>query len=722
MRGVLVFAFLLLFEATRLNARAPVQPASAPHPLPAIVVHSAEQWDNALDDWIVHLRGVHPEPFAKVGRLEWLRAADTFRKDVPRLTEEQRMVRMMQLNGLIGDGHTFLEPDRPDFGIWYPVHIVEFPDGYFVTSAYKSESDLAGAQVLEIAGHAVGEVADAARALVGSDNDFNRRWHLGSLHNAALMRGLGYAASDHSLAVKFKLANGKVVTRILPAMPADSSVWGKGMSRNDWEDFAETLGPPLGSPDDWITAFNREPASAFRVRNDSHPVHLTLRRGLVTRNLPDAHAYYIQSNIVEDNFDESFRHLFRRAMSEIDASKPKNIILDLRNNPGGDGSRVPELIPMFAQHIHPDQNLYVLTGPKTFSAAILWLGDFITYLHPTIVGEPAGAALNSYGDNHEYPLPEIGVSARISTLRNVKSSVNDLARLTPVDVPAPMTFADWKSGRDPAVDPILAGQEMRSFSQIALTDGAEAARKALADRIDRFTKYPWWTPPPEIELRRAVQLLTEDGRYEDAIAIGEISTKFHPDVWNSWYNLGTTQLSAGRLVEGQASMRKVLEVDPNNFNKDELRRIANRNPDTEFTVPAILQWGQPVAAIEALAKQQCQSARTRPINPPFLKSAKAQQQVDCEGFQYQGAPRHLELIIRDGELVGAWLMMRADEQGRVLEWMKRDLDEPAEELGNYVVYPKHMVAWRRDKAELLFYSPQIAGEVASWFAEPAASQ
>ncbi|MEO8559692.1 MAG: hypothetical protein ABI439_11560 [Rhodospirillales bacterium] len=705
--------------ATALVKGTAEQPVLEPTLLPAVFTHSAEQWNNSIDDLIVHLKGVHPDPFAKIGRLEFLRSAETLKKDILRLTEEQRMVRLMQLTASIGDGHTQVEPDRPDFGFWYPINLAEFPDGYFITSAYKTNPELAGAQILKVSGRPVAEAVAMVRSLRGADNAFGNRLDVRMLDNAALMRGLGLANAAYGLAITVRLANGQVATRTLAPIAANSPVFKRNSSTFSWSGRAETYGPPLGEPKDWMTAFNGETAQAFRVHDERHPAHLTQRLALTSRNFPDAHTYYVQSNIVEDSLDESFRHFFSRAMREIDAARPTNVILDLRNNEGGDGSRVPELIPLFSKHLSADQNLYVLTGPKTFSAAILWLGDFINFLHPTIVGEPAGAALNSFGDAHEYPLPEIGATSHISTLRNVKSNVNDLARLTPVDVPAPMTFADWRSGRDPAVDPILAGQEMRSFAQVALTDGARAARQSLASRIDRFTKYPWWTPPTEIELRRSVQLLTEKGRYEDAIAIGEISTTFHPDIWNSWYNLGKAQLDAGRLIEGQASLRKVLKVDPDNFNKDELAAISSRSPEKEFTVPAILHWGESSAAIEASAKRQCSAATTRRINPPFLDSVKRlQQQVDCDGFQYQGAPRHLELVVRDGELVMAWLMMRADEQSRVLEWLKRDFnEEQAVESGNYVVYPKHMVAWRKDKSELLFYSPQISGEVAGWFAQ-----
>ena len=338
--------------------------ANAAVNVPEPARHSVEDWNTAIDDLAVHIKGVHPEPFAKTGRLEWDRAANALKVDVPRLTEEQRMVRIMQLVASLGDGHTQIQPDRPDFGFWYPVRIVNFPDGYFITSAFKGFEDLAGAEVLKIAGLPIGEVAASVRSTASADNDFGKRWNIGSLHNAMVMHGLGFANPDHSITIVAKSPSGASITRTLPALQANDGRFSPGFSRDDWEDGAETMGTLLGSPADWTTAFHNERAIAFRARNDNHPVHLTLRRGLVTRDLHAQSAYYIQSNIVEDNFDESFHHLFFRAIDEIDASKPKNVILDLRNNPGGDGSRIPELIPLFARHLSPKQRSLCLDGSK----------------------------------------------------------------------------------------------------------------------------------------------------------------------------------------------------------------------------------------------------------------------------------------------------------------------------------------------------------------------
>jgi hypothetical protein len=669
--------------------------------------HSGQEWIDSVDRMVDQIRATHPEPFAKRGRLEFLRSVEDFKHHLAEFSEEEKMVRAMQIVASLGDGHTQLQPDRSDFGFWYPIRVVEFPDGYFVTSALDKYRKFAGARVLKVANRPIAEVAAAARSLVGADNPFGARWNLGSLHNAALMNGLGFAGADYSLSITVKLDNGRIVTESLPALMADDQRYGQGFSRNDWEDSAETLGPPLASPEQWITAYNGEPGSAFRVRDDRHPVHLTLRRALVGRNVPQANTYYIQSNIVEDAADESFRHFFFRVVDEVSIAHSKNIILDLRNNPGGDGSRIQELIPLFSSHLGPEQNLYILTGPKTFSAAILWLGDFRRFLHPTIVGEPAGAALNSFGDAHEYPFPVIGVTAHISTLRNVKSDVLDLSRNTPVDVAAPMTFADWRAGRDPAVDAIVNGKEMRSLSQVALTDGGEAARAAMQERRTAFAKYPWYEPPAEIDLRSAAQILTEEGRYEDAIAIGEIATEFHPGIWNSWYNLAKSQFAAGRLVESQANFRKVLDVDPNNFNKDEIADFLVLDPSKVFSVPAILRWGTSYETIRSTVGISCSDESVAPSKQPAKDSGQNWRMLACDSFNYWGSSRNISFAFVDNRLVAAEIDISTSDSSVVSQAVARDLKEKSISRSGFQEFPNHGVFWSADTGKLLFCSPNF---------------
>src|SRR5262249_54283106 len=160
-------------------------------------------------------------PFTKTGELTFLREVDKLKGELPSLTESERVVRAMQLIASLGDGHTFLEPVSASFSSWYPFRLYEFTDGFFITSAHRSVSDLAGAQVLEIAGRPIAEVAAKARTLLSADNEFQRRERLYALHNAALMTGMGFAGPKGELQGKFKLKHGKVVQRTLTPSAAD---------------------------------------------------------------------------------------------------------------------------------------------------------------------------------------------------------------------------------------------------------------------------------------------------------------------------------------------------------------------------------------------------------------------------------------------------------------------------------------------------------------------
>lgn len=127
-----------------------------------------EEWRHDLDSIVHDILAIHPDPFARIGELTWRREAATLKEAIPGLSEPQRIVRLMQLVALLGDGHTLIDLQDQKYALWYPLRIYEFSDGYFVTSAHDVVREIAGAQLLEIAGRPIGEVVDSARTLFDS--------------------------------------------------------------------------------------------------------------------------------------------------------------------------------------------------------------------------------------------------------------------------------------------------------------------------------------------------------------------------------------------------------------------------------------------------------------------------------------------------------------------------------------------------------------------------
>ncbi|HEY6618331.1 MAG TPA: hypothetical protein VIY68_02190 [Steroidobacteraceae bacterium] len=546
---------VLYFGAERaVDVMADFRPLKSPAP-------TITQWRSDVDDMVNHVRLIHPDPFTKTGPTTFLRAAEALKADMANLTEEERVVRAMRLIGSIGDGHTQLEPTRSDFALWYPVRIFEFSDGYFITTARDDVVDLVGAQVLRIAGRPVAEIAEAARALRGSDNTMGARINLYPLHNAALMKGLGYADASGALRMTLKLASGKVVERTLTPRPGND-----GDSSFEWVGSSEVYGPFIGRRKDWTAAFGHLPAPAFRTLDKTRPIHLQSRGNYHAVALPAQDAYYVQVLWAHDDPGEAFVPFFQRVMREVDAQNPRRLILDFRLNVGGDGSRYPGAVHEFIKREDhaPWKELYLLTGPKCLSACVLGEGLFLDNTRISVVGEPAGAGLNSFGDAEigSIDFPNTGLHLNVSGLRHLMSSSDDLRAFTPVDTPAPFSFADYIAGRDPAVDAILSGREMRSLVEIARTAGAAAAKQSFEDRRARFAQLSWWAPADREDLNRLGNDLRRAGNHAEAVAVLALNTEIFPEWWNSWDSLGEAQLAAGQKKAGLASYAKALELNP----------------------------------------------------------------------------------------------------------------------------------------------------------------
>ena len=550
---------------------------SQPATISKAVSPTVSDWVHDIDEVSADIRLIHPDPFTQTGKLVFLRSIERLKEDVPKLTEEQRVVRLMQVVASLRDGHTQLEADNPRFAYWYPIRILDFPEGYFVTAARVDNADLSGAQVLEIGGKPVGEVMAAARSLMAAENSLDARVRLYPVHNSGLMRGLGYTDSAGKLKVRFKLRNGKTVDRIITPSRTNGKAYKIDDATYEWTYMPEMYGPPIGARGDWLSAYKGLPAVAFETSDTSRPAFLTETLPLSARPMPERDAYYVRCNYLSDTDFPEFIH---RVMLQVDSLKPRRLIIDLRFNFGGDGSKVRQAIQEFVTRAPspPWKELYLLTGRRTFSAAVMLVAAFLNDTEVSVVGEPAGAPLNSFGDADARSLTRTGLVLYVSTRRNQLSSSDDLGEYTRVDIPAPISFSDYVAGRDPAVDAILRGDEMRSIPIILSTDGANAARRAYESRTPRFTKYSWWRPPSEIELRSVCQSEISEKRSE-ALDACQLNTEVHPDDWHVWYNLAQAQRAAALNNERLESYRCVLAIDPDNFNGESIRQLLAAHPE-----------------------------------------------------------------------------------------------------------------------------------------------
>jgi hypothetical protein len=98
--------------------------------------------------------------------------------------------------------------------------------------------------------------------------------------------------------------------------------------------------------------------------------------------------------------------------------------------------------------------LYVITGRRTFSAAMSNAGHFRRLPAAILVGEPPGERPNSYQENDDFRLPNSKVKVSYST-RFYRFLDGDGDHI-PVDRAIAPSWADLRDGRDAVMEWVLA--------------------------------------------------------------------------------------------------------------------------------------------------------------------------------------------------------------------------------------------------------------------------
>ena len=125
-------------------------------------------WQEDLSYLVDTLEAVHPDLFARVDREVFEARAAAISAAIPGLTEQDIVVRLMQLVALVEDGHTSLEAvDSFGFGRWFPVRFFRFTDGIFVTAVADRYAELAGARVTRIGSMSAEEAWELSATLLG---------------------------------------------------------------------------------------------------------------------------------------------------------------------------------------------------------------------------------------------------------------------------------------------------------------------------------------------------------------------------------------------------------------------------------------------------------------------------------------------------------------------------------------------------------------------------
>jgi hypothetical protein len=371
-----------------------------------------------------HLRRDHPNPFHDVSGAAFDAFVNELSSRAGSLDDDELLVGLMRLASFLGvrEGHTGIFPLDPAHSRVlheYPIRLYEFSDGMYVIGQVGG-TDLLRARLVAVNGRPLADVEGPVRPLVPHDNDSSLRQQLTQyLTTAEVLHGLGLAPNTGALPFTFEL-DGRQIELALTPIPASA--------------YNSALGsavPPLIRQ----AITGRVPAYIIRRRMDQWTTMLASRR-----------VFYI-------GYNEVSRGTWSLSRKVLAASKKKRlraVIVDLRNNGGGDNRTYDDLLSVLTR-VSKTRRIVAIISRTTFSAAENFITDLERGAHPIFVGEPSGGSPNLYGDAEAISLPASGVIARIATIYWQKSTPDDPRITTDPKVPAPLSSVDFFAGRDPVL-------------------------------------------------------------------------------------------------------------------------------------------------------------------------------------------------------------------------------------------------------------------------------
>ncbi len=340
-----------------------------------------------------------------------------------------------------------------------PIRLGWFADGLFVIAATGEQSNLLGAEILEVDGRATEALVDALRPYFGGPANLAREFVPNVAISPELLHAAGLAESPQQSAYLIRREDGSEAPIVLLATPGapeplNVHVW----PRRDFSPLSQT-----GRGGGWRHVLDDVTLPAYLTRPDANVWH----------HYPLHDLLYVQINRIRDATPEGLAQGLAKVLDEAEKKPIRNAVVDLRFNNGGNyeltadfSRRLPAILPT-------DGRLFVLTSANTFSAAISTAARLKHFGGPrtVLVGEPMGDRLQFWGEGGRTVLPNSKITIRYSTAYHdwehgcSLSEIRTCFLLNYVyDVPAgPLqpdvaratNFADYAAGTDPAMAAVM---------------------------------------------------------------------------------------------------------------------------------------------------------------------------------------------------------------------------------------------------------------------------
>ena len=385
---------------------------------------SVQKWQVDLDFICkkVEMLFVTEQPHLKATFLE--KAAD-LRAKIPQWTDQRTIIELAKLMAGLQDAHSSINILFDGISIFdkVPLAFYAFEEEWYVIAAHPDFKELVGGKVVRIGQKNMKEVKLKIESLLSADNELEY-WANGGLYlqmPAALFE-LGLIKQAEMLTLELSMMDGSRTSWAVPAIPARQI----------------NEGPP------WISARSAALRSPFNSgkKHEHYFYEYLEKEGLF-------YCYYGRAQDQEGR--PALKKFFRQMFKIIDEVQPQKLLIDLRNNSGGDYNKSWPLIKEIEKRkgLNQQGKIFVATSRHTYSAAVVTAIFLKQQTAAILLGEPGRSNPMQTDDASFFDLPNSGLRLGLTVkLRHPMPELGGKAYLA-VDIPLEIRFAGFVSGKDP---------------------------------------------------------------------------------------------------------------------------------------------------------------------------------------------------------------------------------------------------------------------------------
>lgn len=474
------------------------------------------QWREDADFLQKEILRLHPDPFYKNPnfnreKFDWMFAE--LRAHLDTWHEDKIITEIARIIGSINDGHTAIDvfgtpPTYYSFS-YFPLFTYSFPEGLYVIGAPDAHKALIGQKIVAVNHTGIEEIKKKIRPLVSSDYGNETSFKDGlrfSIVVSQYLHGLDIIQDPNKATFTFEDAKG-VQTHVTFASGSMQTMFSAFDRSGD-------IGKPL---------YRQQPMKYYWYQF-----------------LEDQNALYIKYTFEMIDKELSPEDFCRRLQAVVDSKNPSRVILDLRQNQGGN---IGTLNPLYQFLTQPSVNqfgkLIVLMDRRTQSAATVLAIRLGMISRAIRIGEPAVSAVNFFDNDRKFALPNSKLRIGISTHFQMAGFPIDTRTEFPADIPMEITAQDFFSMKDPMLELALNREFKRDQTHEHDHHGdPKTSEHKEGNHTTRasVTGYYQYTPWQVLEIRKdgeKLRMLIEDGtnvNFLNTILYPQSNRKFDTDI------------------------------------------------------------------------------------------------------------------------------------------------------------------------------------------------